>query len=185
MASTYDRPPLVFGLLLVGSILVLLEGLIELGLSVWAISFSNAAVFFLVPGLAIALGIVLLFFSLVYALAPSGVVGVLCLVLGGLSFLLGGGFVVGGVLIVVGGTLAAFGEWITEELVPRWSGPGVPESSKIDSPIPTSLPPAGGTPAAGTSSVSAKIVVYRLCPSCGELNPRDSSRCASCGKTFE
>jgi type III secretory pathway component EscS len=181
--TSYNRPRPIVGLLTVGSILILLEGLIELGFSLALISLSIPGVIFVVPGLTIALGILLLLLTVVYARTPTSTVGMLVLVLGALSFLLGGGFVVGAVLIVVAGALAVFADWVSEELVSRQFVPGANVSKNPNSlgrgpaPTPASVKSAG----ARTSPVSAPVVIYRTCPTCRDLNPQGSTRCWKCG----
>jgi hypothetical protein len=186
MISNYNRPSPILGLLAVGSVLVLLEGLIELGFFLAAISLPIPGAFFVVPGLTVALGILLLLLTIVYATTTSRTVGMLLLILGALSFLLGGGLVVGGVLIVVGGALAVFADWVSEELVYRQAVPGPMVSPNPGSPGrgPAASPPSHTPAGASRSPVSAPMVVYRRCPWYADLNPQGAAQCSSCGRAL-
>jgi hypothetical protein len=188
--SMDESPPTpIVGMVVVGSLLILVEGLLELGLS------SQASVYGLpippslwaVPAFTIALAALLLLLVWRYATSPTWGLGVLFIVLGMLSFVLGGGFLVGGILILIGGALACFADWVQELVIhdvrfarARTTSPP-PESRDGESPRAPVRDAAEPAPPAK----SAGIVVYRPCPSCGTLNRRELIVCPSCGKSID
>jgi hypothetical protein len=194
MASEYDPPRPVIGLVVVGAILVLLEGLVELGTTAVvasAVTLPGAilAVSYSISGLTIALAVIVLFFAWVYAQDSSGSIGIVIIVLGALSFLLGAGFLIGGILIVVGGALAVFAEWVEQSFAPEFVTSQVPygqapaRAGVPSTPAP-SPPPASRERSPGgfwTPAKAGGIVLYRTCPRCGELVPRDAPDCSRCG----
>lgn len=197
MAFDYRPPRPVIGLVVCGAILILLEGLLELGLvaiSSSAITLPGAivAIGFAISGFTIALAAVILLLAWVYAGNPSGLIGVVFIVLGAFSFLVGAGFDIGGILIVVGGALAVFAEWIGESFAPNWVTTRVPyaqSSPSVGVPPPPPPSPPPGPPertrgAVWTPPRTGGIVIYRTCPRCGELVPRDAPACSRCGGSF-
>ena len=185
-----ESPPTpIVGMVVVGALLILVEGLVELGISGEASVYGLPVPLSLwaLPAFTIALAALLLFLVWRYAVSPSGGLGVLFIALGALSFVLGGGFLVGGILILVGGAIACFAEWV-QELVgrnlryARVRTTSPPTEARDGDPPRTSTKDTGGP---GHPAKSAGIVVYRPCPSCGALNRREFTVCPSCGKSIE
>ncbi len=175
MISDPDPPRPVLGLLVLGSLLLVAEGVL---FAAFVVSVVAASAFIVVPALPIALGVLLLGLSWVYSRNPVGALGYLFIVLGALSFLVGGGFVVGGIMIVVAGALAVFAEWVSDS-IPR-PPPAVPPRARPGpggTPTPTATPPSPTT----LPPPSKGVVIYGPCARCGEIIPRESSRCPSCG----
>jgi len=182
-------PTPIVGMFVVGASLILIEGLLELGISsqaaVYGLPVSSAV--WAVPTFTIVLAVLLFLLTWGYATSPSWGLGVLFLLLGMLSFILGGGFIVGGILILIGGALACFADWV-QELVNRnlqiargrTTSPPT-EARGGERPRTTAKDIAEPSHPAG----SAGIVVYRPCPSCGELNPPEFTACLSCGKSID
>jgi hypothetical protein len=176
-------------MVVVGALLILVEGLVELGIS------SQASVYGLpvplslwaVPALTITLAALLLLLIWRYAISPSWGLGVLFIALGALSFVLGGGFLVGGILILIGGAIACFVDWVQElvDLNRQFAGARAtsppPEARGGDPPRTSTKDTAGPW----RPAKSAGIVVYRPCPSCGALNRQEFTVCPSCGKSIE
>ena len=186
-----DAPTPVVGLVVAGALLILLEGAFEVAAfdAVVQVGLPVPSAFAVVPALTIFLGIVLLFAAWSYTAVPSWGVGVLFLILGGLSFLLGGGFLVGGVLILIGGGLACFAESAeatADQGVRALSAASAPRT--VAGPTPRArrgaqVPSAVPWQANGPTSIGG-VVVYRPCPSCGELNARELSNCSACGRAM-
>ena len=169
--GAFPRPKPVVGLLLAGSLLVLLEGLIELALPI-------SGVVVVIPGLTVALGVLLLLLIWPIATEESPTVAVIFIVLGGASFLLGGGFIVGGVLIVIAGALELHANWVLE-VIPHY----VTALARQAGPPSTPEPPPRSPPQPDDSP-QAHLIVYSHCPSCGELNPRGTEKCSACGSAL-
>jgi len=171
-------PTPVIGLIVVGAVLILVEGILEIGiLSIGAsLGLPVPPAIASVPAFTILLAILLFIFVWKYADDPSWGLGVLFIVLGILSFVLGAGFLVGGVLVIVGGALACFADWVEQLVSGRLASiRAAPASPSASAP--------SGQPVSGSTS-SATIVVYRRCPSCGELNRRELTVCKTCGKSI-
>jgi len=194
MPSDYGPPSPVLGLVVCGAILVLLEGLIELAIvgivsSTVTLPGALVAVGVTIAGFTIALAVVILLLAWAYFVEPSGALGIVFIVLGALSFVVGAGFVIGGILIVVGGSLAVFAEWVEEAFAPQWVTDRVPSgqawvsiSTPPPPPPPAPPPPPQRSPAVAWSPLRAGgIVIYRTCPRCGDLVPRDAPTCIRCG----
>ena len=180
MISAYNRPAPVLSLLVLGSLLILAEGLFELVISSGVLL---PAVLLVNPGLTIGLGFLLLLLSWVYASRPSAFLGGVFLLLGATSFLLGAGFVVGGVLIVIAGALAVLAEWVSETFAPRAAVPG-PAPPSGPWPLdrkPGPSPPASDSTVVGNPARTAQVVIYKPCPHCGQLNRPEFTRCLKCG----
>ncbi|MGA3021905.1 MAG: zinc ribbon domain-containing protein [Thermoplasmata archaeon] len=172
-------PTPVIGMVVVGALLILIEGILEIGIlnigaayglpvppSIWA-----------VPAFTILLAVLLFILVWRYADEPSWGLGVVFIVLGILSFILGAGFLVGGVLVIIGGALACFADWVQQlvnEQLAFVKAPTTSPSASVRSAEPVSAPAS-----------SAAILVYRRCPSCGELNRRELTVCSSCGKPID
>lgn len=179
-------PTPVIGMVAPGAFLILIEGLLELWIvhSAAVVGFSISSSASGIPEATIALAVLLLLVTWWYSVDPSWGKGVLFLILGALSFGLGAGFVVGGILIIVGGALACFADWVHEvaravRLISSIDrGPSVDggaEPSVTKSPIDSERASKVAPPA---------ITIYRPCPRCGELIPRDAPACSACGQTF-
>ena len=197
MPSDYGPPSPVIGLVVCGAILVLLEGLIELAIvgtvsATVTLPGAIVAAGIIIAGFAIALAVVILLLAWAYFVEPSGALGIVFIVLGALSFLVGAGFVIGGVLIVVGGSLAVFAEWVEEAFAPHWVTDRVPSGQASTTVTTPPLPPSPTPPAplqrspvtAWSPAQASSIVIYRNCPRCGDLVPRDAPACIRCGGTF-
>ncbi len=189
MLSELNPPRPVIGLVVCGAILVLLEGLVELGItasvsSTVTLPGAILAIGYAISALTIVLAVIVLILAWAYAGEPSGSIGVVFIILGALSFVVGAGFLVGGILIVVGGALAVFAEWAEQRFMPQWAaspvaGPQASPSGAAPTPPPSSQQ---RTPAAlWTPTRAGGIVIYRTCPRCGELVPRDAPACSRCG----
>lgn len=169
-----------------GALFILVEGILEVGIlnqgtayglpvppSIWA-----------VPVFTIILALLLLYLAWIYVDAPSGRLGVVFMALGVLSFVLGAGFLVGGILIIIAGALACFADWV-QKWVDRWYGYVRPRTTDPSSSVRSADlegAPSTETPRPSRSAKSADIVVYRPCPSCGQLNRREFTVCSTCGK---
>lgn len=184
-----EPPPTpIVGLIVVGSLFILAEALAlfadESLAQTYGVPFSTLGL--VTPTTCLIIS-VLLFSSLwMYVRSPSWGPGVIFIVLGIVSFFFGAGFVVGGILVVVGGSLACYTDWVQQlanRLVALARGPSTTASpGALRSPpeeTPTTGPAQDSRPASGT-----QVVVYRPCPSCGELNPPESTICSACGKAI-
>jgi len=186
--ASYRGPPSpIIGLLVVGALLVLIEGLVILAIVASAASTISLPAVFLVSSVAVGafpviLALVVFLLTWQYAGETSSLLGAVFIVLGGLSFLFGAGFVVGGVMIILAGSLAMFAEWLDESLPPARASLVAARSSAI--PGDPGLGASGNASAPGATSnatPSAPIVIYSQCLSCGELNPPGYTLCQRCG----
>ena len=185
------RPRPVIGLLLAGSLLILLEGCIFL-------SFSISGVVLLSPAIAIVLALILLLLTWAAAEGLSPGLGVVFVVLGALSFLVGAGFIIGGILVVTAGSLEIFADWIRDpasagfltsnqepgplDLPGAWSPA---HSSRPEYEAPPNIPGAAShadsprSEGGGVSRVGG-VLVYSRCSHRGELVPRGITTCPTC-----
>jgi len=157
-------------------LLLLIEGIFEIAILDLGASYglSIPASTWAIPGVTILLVVLLFVFVWRYWNQPSWALGVIFIVLGMLSFIVGAGFLVGGILVLIGGALACFADWVLVLVSGRMSrvstnGPSPPE-------------PPSTVESVSHFASSLPVIVYRRCPSCGELNRRELTVCEACGK---
>lgn len=179
--SLYPPSPVV-GLLVAGSILLIIEGVV-----VAAVSSLAANV---LPILGVGIGVaafifVLAFLTLWVAVAylreHSWGLGLFAIILGALSFLVGAGFFLGGLFIIIAGSLAMF--WDSVERSAFSSSASNPasivRSSERDGLLSSSSTPAGSRQSHAEGA--REIILYRRCPTCGELYRPGETTCPRCG----
>lgn len=181
----------VFGLMLAGSLLVLIEGLVELGVPISVQLPGVGYAFAAVAGVTIAIGLILILLTVLYSMGESGALGVLIIVSGAISFLVGAGFIVGGVLVIVGGALAMVVEPIQDQLDERPVSAHAAKPSANPLRVPNEATKALGdghresTPSAVASSAESDgLRIYQQCPTCGELNLPGTKVCGRCRATL-
>ena len=169
-------PTPVIGLVVAGTLFLLIEGILEIAILDLGASYglSIPASTWAIPGFTILLVAVLFVFVWVYWDRPSWGLGAIFIVLGVVSFIVGAGFLVGGILVIIGGALACFADWVLVLVSGRMSrvpttGPSTPEGPSTVEPV-------------SRFASSLPVIVYRRCPSCGELNRRELTVCEACGK---
>jgi hypothetical protein len=187
VASGRGAPSPVIGLLVVGALLLLIEGLVVLALLASAVSTISLPALFLVASVAVGifpiiLALVVFLLTWRYAGETSSLLGAVFIVLGALSFLFGAGFVVGGIMIILAGALAMFAEWLDESLPPSRASLVVARNSAIPGDPGLGSPGNASAPGVPSNATrSAPIVIYSQCLSCGELNPPGYTLCQRCG----
>jgi hypothetical protein len=179
-------PTPVVGMLGIATFLFLLEALLEL-LVIHSASVNGLTVpagAWGIPEVTIAFGLLLLLLTFAYLRRPSGILGLLFLVLGGLSFLIGAGFLVGGILVIVAGALACFWDGVEDRL---WALATRTRAMASGLELTTqggrlSTPSLGHDAATTSGPQQPSPIGYSPCPVCGELNRLESASCISCGK---